>query len=138
MRSSRRSPVTLNAGERADDPFLERGDEAAHVRAAALEVEHDIGHPLAGAVIGELAAAPGRMDRKARLDQLLGLGAGAGGVERGVLEQPDQLARRAVGYGGGARLHDRERRLVVDQAPADPPFDRDRFLVPESEPRPQL
>ena len=112
--------------ERADDPFFERGDEPAHIRAAALEVEHDIDHPLAGAVIGELAAAPGRMDGKARLDQLLGLGAGAGGVERGMLDQPDELGRRPVRYGGGARIHDRECGRIVDQAPAGPPFDRRR------------
>ena len=50
----------VEGGERADDPFLQRRDEAAHVRAAALEVEHHIGHALAGPVIGELAAAAGR------------------------------------------------------------------------------
>ena len=42
----------------ADDPFLQRGHEAADVGAAPLEVEHHIGDPLAGAVIGELSAAP--------------------------------------------------------------------------------
>ena len=54
----------LEGRERADDPFLERGDEAAHVRAAALEVEHDIGDALAGTVIGELPAAAGRWTGK--------------------------------------------------------------------------
>ena len=47
-------------------------------------------------MIGELAAAAGRMHGKARLDQLIGLGAGAGGIERRMLEQPDQLAPRSL------------------------------------------
>ena len=44
------------------------------------------------------------MHRKTRLDQVLGLRAGSGGVERRVLEQPDQLGRCARG--------DRRRPLV--------------------------
>ena len=108
----------------ADDPFLERGDEAAQVRAAALEVEHHIDHPLAGPVIGELAAAPGRVHREACLDQLGGLGAGAGGVERRMLDQPDELARSAVGDRRGAGLHDRERGLVGGEPLADLPLHR--------------
>src|SRR5262249_58442385 len=72
----------VESRERADDPFLERGDEAPHVRTTALEIEHHIGHPLAGTMIGELPAAAGHMDRKARRDQLLGPRAGAGGIER--------------------------------------------------------
>ena len=59
------------ARERADDPVLDGGDEAAHVRRAPPEVEHDVADALAGAVIGELAAAAGDMDREARLDQLV-------------------------------------------------------------------
>ena len=39
----------VEAGEGADDPFLEVVDEAAQVRSAPLQVEHDIGHPLARA-----------------------------------------------------------------------------------------
>ena len=50
--------------QRADDPFLQRRDEAAHVRAAALEVEHHIGDALARAVIGELPAAARRWTGK--------------------------------------------------------------------------
>src|SRR5262249_48029134 len=43
--------------QRADDPFLQTRHIGAHVGAAALQVEHHIGHALAGAVIGELPAA---------------------------------------------------------------------------------
>ena len=81
-RSSRRSPRTLKAGKRADDPFLDGGNEAAHVGRAALEIEHDIADPLAGTVIGELAAASGGVNRKARLDQFGRPRRRAGGVER--------------------------------------------------------
>ena len=64
-RSSRRSPLTLNCVERVDHPLLEAGHEGAHVAAAALEVEHHIGHALAGAVIGVLPAAPRLEHREA-------------------------------------------------------------------------
>ena len=72
-RSSRRSPSTLKVGERGDEPGLESGDEGAHVRPAALEVEHDIGDALAGAVIGELAAAAGLEHGKARVHKVAAL-----------------------------------------------------------------
>ena len=90
--------------ERVDQPAFERGDEGAHVGAAALEVEHDIGHPLARPVIGELAAAPGAIDGKARVEEVGRLGAGAGRVERRVLDQPDAL--------GGASLRRSPRRAL--------------------------
>jgi len=37
----------VEGGQRADDPFLERGDEATHVGLSALEVEHHVDHTLA-------------------------------------------------------------------------------------------
>src|SRR4051794_23932477 len=60
------APLTLDveAREAADQPFLERRDEGTHVRAAPLQVEHDIGNALAGAVIGELPAAAGAEHRE--------------------------------------------------------------------------
>ena len=85
-------------------------DIAAQVGPAALQVEHDIADPLARPVIGVLAAAPGGEDREAVRRQQIGrLGAGAGGVERRVLEQPDQLARRPRPDGGDPGLHDADR-----------------------------
>ncbi len=58
-------------GKRADEPFLDGGDEAAYVRRAALEIEHDVTDALTGPVIGELPATAGDVDRKARFDQLV-------------------------------------------------------------------
>ena len=123
-RSSRVSPSTPSARERVDQPAFERGDEGAHVGAAALEVEHDIGHPLARPVIGELAAAPGAIDGKARVEEVGRLGAGPGRVERRVLDQPDALGGASLGDRLGARFHLRQRLRVFDQPGA--PFDRRR------------
>src|SRR5688572_8260311 len=79
-------------GERADHPSFEGMDESPHVPAPALEVELDVDHALARAVIGVSPAAAGGVDRQAlRVEQLGRVGAGAGGVEGRMLEQPDQL-----------------------------------------------
>ena len=63
--------------ERAHDPFFQAGHIGAHVGPPPLEVQHDIGHALAGAVIGELAAAAGGEQRKAGVEQVGLLAAGA-------------------------------------------------------------
>src|SRR5260221_3864153 len=79
------------ARQSRDDPRLELADEGADVLLAAREVEHHIGHALAGPVIGVLAAATGLVDREARLDQVARFRRRAGGVERRMLEQPHGL-----------------------------------------------
>ncbi len=114
----------VEGGQRPDDPFLQRGDEAAHVRPAPLEVEHHIGHALARPVIGHLAAAAALEHRKARFDQLAGLGAGAGGIKGRVFEKPDQLRLFAGGNGRRARLHGVHRRLIGHERIAHAPLDR--------------
>ena len=62
-----RAPFALHieARECLDDPLLEREHVAPHIGAAPLQVEHRVGDALAGAVIGEAAAAAGGVDRKA-------------------------------------------------------------------------
>src|SRR5689334_21786082 len=50
-------PPDVERCEGPDHPFLQRPDIEAKVRGAAAEVEHQIGHALAGTVIGVLAAA---------------------------------------------------------------------------------
>ena len=88
------------------------------------EVEHDIGDALTRPVIGELPAAAGAKDRKARIDEVLRLGARSGGVKGGMLEEPDALRRPAGRDGLGPGLHLRKRLLVTRQARRDEPFDR--------------
>ena len=90
-------------GERVDHPAFERMDEAADVLPALFEVEHHIADALAGAVIGVAAAAAGLVDREIqRIEQLGRVGAGAGGEQRRMLEQPDAFARGAVADRRGA------------------------------------
>ena len=63
-------------------------------RPRRFQIEHDVGHPLARPVIGELAAAAGLEDGKAvRAHQILRLRARAGGVEGRMLEQPHLFRR---------------------------------------------
>ncbi len=112
----------VEAAKRADDPFLQRGHVAAHVRETPLQVEHHIGHALARPVIGHLPAAPALEYRKARRDQLVGFGAGAGCVKGRVLDQPDQLGLAAGGDTSSARLHEGDRRLIRHEAIAHAPL----------------
>src|SRR5690606_23519220 len=109
--------------EGGDDPVLELAHIGADVAAAAVEVEHDIGHALAGPVIGVLAAAARRVDREAaRIGQVLCPGGGPGGVERRMLEQPDHLVRLAGGDCGHPRFHEGQHLLIGHEALARPPF----------------
>ena len=117
----------IEGQERADHPFFQRRDVAAHVGAALAQVEHQIGDPLARTVVGELAAAAGVMHRKARLDQVGGLRAGAGRIKRGMLQEPGELCRRSGRNRGGALLHGGERLLIANEALAQPPFHRGKL-----------
>ena len=109
-------PLHVEFGQGGDDPVLELGNEAAHVAAPAPHVEHDVGDPLPGAVIGKLAAASDAMDGKAvGLAQIVVAGARARGVERRVLDQPDRLVGSTFGNRGGPRLHLRQGDGVVGQ-----------------------
>ena len=113
--------------EGADQPFLQRRHVGAQVLAAAGEVQHHVGHALTGAVIGVLAAAAGDVHRKAvGRDEIRLPRRGAGGVERRVLQQPDELAGLPRGDRGGARLHHGERLLVGHERVGHAPVDRRR------------
>ena len=50
------------AGEGADGPFLEVGDETPHVLSARPEIQHRVDHTLSGAMVGVLPAAPRVVD----------------------------------------------------------------------------
>ena len=111
-------------GQRLDDQRLQRRHVGAHVAEAAADVEHDIADALAGAMVGELAAAAGAVHGKAGgVEEVALPGAGAGGVERRVLEEPDQLARGAGGDRLDAGGHDGGGRLVGHEPGRDEPFD---------------
>ena len=84
-----RPPLARNieGSQRFDYPGLKITYESAHVAASLLQVEHDVGDPLAGSVIGELPAAPCAVDRKTvRLQEVRVPGAGSGGVERRMFQ----------------------------------------------------
>ena len=110
--------------ERCDHPAFERMDETADVAAAPFEVEHQVADPLAGAMIGVAAAAACLVDREAqRIEQLGGVGAGAGSEQGRMLEQPDAFRSLAGADRGGALFHECERLPVVHEAVANAPFD---------------
>jgi methionine synthase I (cobalamin-dependent) len=104
----------IEAGQRTDQPFLQRGDEPADVGRPALQVEHHIAHPLAGAMIGDLAAASGLVQGESRVGGVRRLSAGAGRVERWVLDQPDPLDRRAGADRRHVAVHGRDRLRITD------------------------
>jgi len=54
----------VEGAEGLDDPVFEGADELLHISAASGEVQHHVGHALAGAVIGELTAALGVENRE--------------------------------------------------------------------------
>src|SRR5262249_57434193 len=98
------APLALDreGGELRHVRFLEVGDVAAHIGRAASEIEHRIGAPLTGAVIGELPAAPACVHRKTFLDEVAGPRARARRIERrggGEPQPPPGGARR---HRGGA------------------------------------
>jgi hypothetical protein len=122
--------LNTELGSRTDQPALQRLDEGAHIAAAPRQVQHDIGHALARPVIGVFAAAARLIDGKAvRHQQVFAPGTGAGRVERRVLEQPDQLAGRAVGNRRRPRFHEGQRLRVGHLALGDGPFDRRYCLI---------
>src|SRR5690242_2843252 len=112
--------LQIEAREGADHPLLEAGDEAAHVAGAVLQVEQHIGHALAGPVIGVLPAAARSMNReRSGLEQVRVARAGAGGVERRMLQEPDELRRGAGADRRDPPLHPGNRRLVIHGLVAD-------------------
>ena len=79
-------------------------------------------------MIGHLAAAAGLEHGETGFEHVGAVGAGAGGVERRVLDEPDQLRRRAGGDGRDARVHDGEGLGIGDRPVRDQPFDRGRAV----------
>ena len=107
--------------------MLQRTDIRPNIRAAALQIEHDIRDPLPRPVIGEFAATPCAMHGKSRLDEVAVLRARARRVKRGMLHEPDPLGRAARGDRLGERLHFRDRVRIGRQSRRRAPFDRRRI-----------
>jgi hypothetical protein len=77
-------------------------------------------------VIRELASAAALVDGEASVDHVSVVRAGAGGVERRVLEEPNELRRPSGSDRDCPSLHRRDRVFVGNQGIADAPFDRRR------------
>ena len=71
-----------------------------------------------------LTAAPRRKHRETGVEQVTGLAAGPGGIERGMLQQPDQLGRLASRDLRNPRLHGRHSLEIGYRRVGYPPFDR--------------
>src|SRR5690606_23501520 len=102
------------AGQGVDDRLLDPAHVLAHAEAQAAQVQERVGHQLAGAVVGDLAAAIHLEHRdvagRQQVLQPTGLAEGEDGV---VLDQP-QLVGRGLVAGVGERLHGPPHRLVGD------------------------
>ena len=113
----------VEAGEGADHPFLQRVNIAAQIGVAPPQIEHGIDDALARPVIGVLAAATGLIDRETvRRQQVVGFCAGAGGIERRMLQQPQQLRGAALADRLHARIHFGQRVGIGDRLVGYPPF----------------
>src|SRR5262249_56032142 len=109
--------VDVDPSESRNHPRLERPHEGPHVAAAARQVEHDIGDPLAWTMIGEAPAASGLEHWEAvRRDQLGWICARAGRVEGRVLQQPDAFTRSSEGDCRGSLLHESDGLRIGDRS----------------------
>ena len=106
-------------GQRIDDRLLHQQHQFAHFERAPRQVDQQIGDELAGAVVGDLAAAVDVHQRDAGrvLQQVFGLARLAEGKYRRMLEQPDLVGGGRLA-GRGKRPHRLERRRVVHHAEA--------------------
>ncbi len=111
------------------DTLLDAPHQLLHAHPFALKVDQHVGDDLAGAVIGNLAAAIGLNHRYRRgLQQMLGLARETLGIDRRMLQQPNFVARFGVALRseslhrvprgfviGDTELPDRQRRREVGQ-----------------------
>ena len=111
-------------GKRGDDPTGEIADKCPHIASARFEVQHDVGNALARAVVGVLAAAAGRKDRKpVGIYQVGVVSAGAGGVYGGMFKQPNLLIRLSIRDGCNSPFHSRYRIQIRDGLGRNAPVD---------------
>ena len=111
-------------GERGNQPILQVAYETSDVPVSLPQVEHDIGNSLSGSMVGVLTTATGRVDRKTvRYQEVGSCGAGSGGIERGVLDQPDEVAGLTRPDVGDPTLHLGHGVPIGDGGLADLPLD---------------
>ena len=114
----------IEIGQCADEPFLERPNEGSDVPAAAIQVQHDIGDPLARTMIGELTPASGPERGEAcRVKQILIARTRSCRIEGRMLQQPNLFRMLVPRYGRGELLHPRNGPGIVDQARGNLPAD---------------
>ena len=86
--------------EKLDQSLLDMVDKVADAEFAALEIEEEVEHPLAGAVVGDLAAAVDLDDGDiAGGEDVFGFAGLTLGEDAGVLQEPE-----LVGCVGAARV----------------------------------
>src|SRR5262249_7935316 len=112
----------IESGKAAYDPFFQRGDKPADVQTTVLEIKHHISDPLAGSVVSHLSAATALVHGETGLDHVCRGWAGAGCVERRVLQQPDELTGLTCGDFGRPALHGGDGLFIGDRSTADAPF----------------
>ncbi|KPW13673.1 Uncharacterized protein ALO42_05448 [Pseudomonas syringae pv. atrofaciens] len=103
-------------GEQGDEGVLDPGDQIANAETKAPDVQHQISHQLARAMISHLAATIDLYDRNiTRQQQMLGLAGLSLGENRRMLDQPDFIGSLATTLVGKA-LHGVPGGFVIDQA----------------------
>src|SRR5260370_10240479 len=118
----------IEAPEGPDYPFFELVNIAAHILSAPAQIEHDVADALSRAVIGIAATAAGAMHRQAlRIEKIVVARTGPGGIERGMLEQPNELVPGAGADRCDPHFHRRHRGPLIDGGLADPPLDSAGF-----------
>src|SRR5690606_36690262 len=80
-------------GQRLNDPCLQIMHIAPHIAPALVQIQHDIGDALAGAVKGILPAPARGIDGVSVAEKVFWSRAGARRIEGGTLHQPDMLWR---------------------------------------------
>jgi hypothetical protein len=92
--------VEAVVGDAVDEGLFEQVHHLAHLEAAAVEVEQQVAHHLAGAVVGDLAAAVDLDQRDVGdVEQVLGLAGLAQGTPAGARPATARRAwRRRAGW----------------------------------------
>jgi hypothetical protein len=117
--------LDVHAGERLDNHAFESSDEGPDVLLAPLQVEHDVDDALSRPVIGVFAAAARLVHRKSvGHDEVRCIGAGAGGIERRMFDEPYEFVRFAGRDCRCFALHRFHSLGIIDERRRDSPAHR--------------